>query len=60
MFESAFAWIGATVTAILTAVFPGYGDAARAMGPLTRACKGIKKFWGWGSSEMSGARLAER
>ena len=26
MFESAFAWIGATVTAILTAVFPGYGD----------------------------------
>jgi|GEM_PF-1548529 len=35
-------------------IFPGYGDGFRRVEALRRASPGIKKFWGWGTSEMSG------
>lgn len=36
-------------------IFPGYGDGFREMAKLSAGCAGIKKFWGWGASEMTGA-----
>ncbi len=36
-------------------IFPGYGDGFRRVEELRRASPGIKKFWGWGTSEMTGA-----
>ena len=35
-------------------IFPGYGDGFRRVEELRRASPGIKKFWGWGTSEMTG------
>ncbi len=35
-------------------IFPGYGDGFRRVAELQRASPGIKKFWGWGTSEMTG------
>ncbi len=39
-------------------IFPGYGDGFRRVAELQRASPAIKKFWGWGTSEMTG--LAQR
>lgn len=36
-------------------IFPGYGDGFRRVEELRRASPRIKKFWGWGTSEMTGA-----
>jgi len=36
--------------------FPGYGDGFRVVDGLARRSPGIKKFWGWGTSEMTGLR----
>ncbi len=39
-------------------IFPGYGDGFGRVEALRRASPGIKRFWGWGTSEMTG--LAQR
>ena len=35
-------------------IFPGYGDGYQKVAELARASPRIKKFWGWGTSEMTG------
>lgn len=42
----------------LVDIFPGYGDGWQRVAELARRSPGIKKFWGWGTSEMTG--LAQR
>ncbi len=37
-------------------IFPGYGDGFRRVAELARRSPRIKKFWGWGTSEMTGLR----
>ena len=37
-------------------IFPGYGDGHRRVAELAAASPKIKKFWGWGTSEMTGLR----
>ncbi len=39
-------------------IFPGYGDGFRRVAELAAASPHIKRFWGWGTSEMTG--LAQR
>jgi hypothetical protein len=41
-------------------IFPGYGDGFRRVAELASRTPGIKTFWGWGVSEMSGHRQRER
>lgn len=41
-------------------IFPGYGDGHRRVAELAAKSPKIKRFWGWGTSEMSGARQPER
>ncbi len=41
-------------------IFPGYGDGFRRVEALARRSPGIKKFWGWGTSEMTGRAQADR
>jgi len=41
-------------------IFPRYGGAQQKLDAIKRQTKGIRKFWAWGSSEMSGRKLAER
>jgi len=38
-------------------IFPGYGDGFRRVAELDAASPKIKKFWGWGTSEMTGRAL---
>jgi hypothetical protein len=33
-------------------VFPAYGDNREAMAELRKQCKGIKRLWDWGASEL--------
>ncbi|MBL4685230.1 MAG: hypothetical protein JKY37_11615 [Nannocystaceae bacterium] len=35
-------------------IFPGYGDGFKRVAELAKQCPGIKKLWGWGTSEMTG------
>lgn len=35
-------------------IFPGYGDGFRRVAELSQASPKVKKFWGWGTSEMTG------
>ncbi len=44
----------------LVDIFPGYGNAQRKIDELAARSPRIKKFWGWGSSEMSGRKLRSR
>ena len=44
----------------LVDIFPGYGNAQRKIDALADRSPRIKKFWGWGSSEMSGRKLRSR
>jgi len=44
----------------LVDIFPGYGGAQQKIDAIARKTKGIRKFWGWGTSEMSGRKLSER
>lgn len=44
----------------LVDIFPGYGNAQAQVAELAARSPGIKKFWGWGTSEMSGRRLRSR
>ena len=37
-------------------IFPGYGDGFRRVAELQRRSPGIKKMWGWGTSEMTGLK----
>lgn len=37
-------------------IFPGYGDGHRRVAELARSSPHIKKFWGWGTSEMTGLK----
>ena len=37
-------------------IFPGYGDGFQRVEQMRRSSPGIKKFWGWGTSEMTGLR----
>ena len=39
-------------------IFPGYGDGFRRVAELAKHSPGIKRFWGWGTSELTG--LAQR
>lgn len=41
----------------LVDIFPGYGNAQAAIDELAARSPGIKKWWGWGTSEMSGRAL---
>ena len=41
-------------------IFPGYGDGFKRVDELARASPKIKKFWGWGTSEMTGRAQASR
>jgi hypothetical protein len=41
-------------------IFPGYGDGFKRVAELARRSPGIKRFWGWGTSEMTGLRQRER
>lgn len=41
-------------------IFPGYGGAQAKIDALARRSPKIKKFWGWGTSEMSGRMLTDR
>jgi hypothetical protein len=45
-----------TADVALIDIFPGYGDGHRRVAELARSSPGIKKFWGWGTSEMSGLK----
>lgn len=47
-----------TADVALIDIFPGYGDGFRRVAELAKASPGIKKFWGWGTSEMTG--IAQR
>jgi hypothetical protein len=40
--------------------FPGYGDGFKVVAELAKRSPGIKKFWGWGTSEMTGTAQRER
>jgi spermidine synthase len=40
-------------------IFPGYGDGYRRVAELAKKSPGIKTFWGWGTSEMTGLRQRE-
>jgi hypothetical protein len=40
--------------------FPGYGDGFKVVHELAKRSPGIKKFWGWGTSEMTGTAQRER
>jgi hypothetical protein len=42
----------------LVDIFPGYGDGFRRVKELAAKSPGIKTFWGWGTSEMTG--IAQR
>lgn len=44
----------------LVDTFPGYGDGFRVVEQLAKRSPGIKRFWGWGTSEMTGLRQRER
>lgn len=44
----------------LVDTFPGYGDGFKVVQQLARNSPGIKKFWGWGTSEMTGLGQKER
>ena len=41
-------------------IFPGYGDGFKRVAELSRASPHIKKFWGWGTSEMTGHAQPDR
>jgi hypothetical protein len=41
-------------------IFPSYGDGFRRVPELAARSPGIKKIWGWGTSEMTGLRQRER
>ncbi|MCA9649912.1 MAG: hypothetical protein H6712_34645 [Myxococcales bacterium] len=41
-------------------IFPGYGDGFRRVAELADESPGIKRFWGWGTSEMTGRAQADR
>jgi hypothetical protein len=41
-------------------IFPGYGDGFRRVAELAKQSPGIKRMWGWGTSEMSGLRQPTR
>jgi hypothetical protein len=49
-----------TADVALIDIFPGYGDGYRRVAELAKQTPGIKKFWGWGTSEMTGLRQRER
>lgn len=44
----------------LVDTFPGYGDGYKVVEQLAKRSPGIKRFWGWGTSEMTGLRQRER
>lgn len=48
-----------TADVALIDIFPGYGDGFRRVAELAKQSPGIKKFWGWGTSEMTGLRQRE-
>ena len=37
-------------------IFPGYGDGFQRVAEMAAASPNVKKFWGWGTSEMTGLR----
>jgi hypothetical protein len=41
-------------------IFPGYGDGFARVAELSRRSPKIKKFWGWGTSEMTGLAQPDR
>lgn len=41
-------------------IFPGYGDGFARVAELARRSPKIKKFWGWGTSEMTGLAQPDR
>ncbi len=41
-------------------IFPGYGDGFSRVAELSRRSPKIKKFWGWGTSEMTGRAQPDR
>lgn len=41
-------------------IFPGYGDGFRRVAQLAERSPKIKKFWGWGTSEMTGRAQGRR
>lgn len=41
-------------------IFPGYGDGFARVAELARRSPSIKKFWGWGTSEMTGLAQPDR
>jgi len=41
-------------------IFPGYGDGFQRVAELARRSPKIKKFWGWGTSEMTGRAQPDR
>jgi len=49
-----------TADVALIDIFPGYGDGFRRVAELAKQSPRIKKFWGWGTSEMTGLRQRER
>jgi hypothetical protein len=49
-----------TADIALVDTFPGYGDGFNVVNELARRSPGIKKFWGWGTSEMTGLGQRER
>ncbi|MFO0637194.1 MAG: hypothetical protein U0168_30585 [Nannocystaceae bacterium] len=49
-----------TADIALVDTFPGYGDGFRVVEQLARRSPGIKRFWGWGTSEMTGLAQRER
>jgi len=49
-----------TADIALVDTFPGYGDGFKVVNELAKRSPGIKKFWGWGTSEMTGLGQRER
>ncbi len=49
-----------TADIALVDTFPGYGDGFRVVEQLAKRSPGIKRFWGWGTSEMTGLGQRER
>lgn len=41
-------------------IFPGYGDGFRRVAELAKHSPHVKKFWGWGTSEMRGLGQPDR
>lgn len=41
-------------------IFPGYGDGFGRVAELAKQSPKIKKFWGWGTSEMTGRAQPDR